>query len=74
MSLAVNVLPNSLGFCISLKQTFFNVITTTLINKYDKGAVVQIATVFRPICHVVCQKSSETRLFRHLSKHVFRSQ
>ena len=30
--------------------------TFTVINKYDKGAVVQIATVFEPIWHVVCRR------------------
>ena len=43
-----------LGFCISLKANFSNGITSTVINKYGTGVVVQIATVFRPICHVVC--------------------
>ena len=41
------------GFCVSLKDTFSIATTFTLINKYWKGAVIQIATVFRPICHVV---------------------
>ena len=44
-----------LGFCVSLKETFCNVFTSTVIDKYGKGAIVQIATVFRPICHVVCR-------------------
>ena len=43
-----------LRFCISLKETFANTITITVINKYAKGAAVQIATVFQPICYVVC--------------------
>ena len=44
------------GFCMSLKGTFFDVITFTVINKYGKQATIQIATVFRPICHVVCRR------------------
>ena len=44
----------TLGFCVSLKETFSNKTTFTVINKYWKSAVIQIATVFRPICRVVC--------------------
>ena len=44
-----------LGFSISIKDTFSNVISFTVIDTYCKGAVAQIATVFRPICHVVCR-------------------
>ena len=43
-----------LGFCISLEETFSNVIISTVTNKYFKGGVVQIAAMFRSICHVVC--------------------
>ena len=46
----------NLRFCISLKETFSNEITFAVINNYGKGAVIQIATVFRPIYHFVCQK------------------
>ena len=35
-----------LGFCVSLKETFSNVTTFTVINNYCKGAAIQIATVF----------------------------
>ena len=45
-----------LGFCISLKGAYFIVIIFTVINKYCKVAVVQIATVFRPIFHVVYRR------------------
>ena len=38
-----------LGFCVTLKKNFSNTTTFTVINKYFKGAVIQIATVFRPI-------------------------
>ena len=44
-----------LPFCISLKETFSNDINFTVSNKYGKGAVVQIATVFQIICYVVCR-------------------
>ena len=43
-----------LRYCISLKESFSDAITFTVINKYNKGAVVQIATVLQPICYVVC--------------------
>ena len=45
-----------LGFCISLKETFSNAIIFTVINKHGKGVLVQVATVFRPICYVVCRR------------------
>ena len=45
-----------LRFGISLKETFSNAINLTVINKYGKGAVIQIATVFKPISCVVSQK------------------
>ena len=38
---------------MSVKETFSNVITFTAIKKYSKDAVVQIATMFPPICHTV---------------------
>ena len=43
-------------FCISLKETFSNPITFTVINKYGKGAVVHITTMFQPSCYVVCRR------------------
>ena len=42
-----------LGFCVSLKDTFSIATTFTVIIKYWKFAVIQIPTVFRPICRVV---------------------
>ena len=46
-----------LRFCISLKKAFANAITFKVINKCGKRAVVHIATVFQPICYVVCQRA-----------------
>ena len=43
----------ALGFCVSLKETFSNATTFTVITKYWKGAVIQSAEVFRSICRVV---------------------
>ena len=39
-------------FFISLRETFSNGIAFTLINRYGKGAVVQISAVFWPVEHV----------------------
>ena len=36
----------ALGFCVSLKETFSNATTSTVINEYYTGAAIQIATVF----------------------------
>ena len=52
-----------LRFCIRLTETFSNAITFMVINKYDKGTVVQIATVFQPICYVVCPSVPEKTTF-----------
>ena len=38
-------------FSILLRETFSNSIAFPLINKYAKGAVVQILTVFVPVYH-----------------------
>ena len=43
-----------------------------MINKYGKGDVVPVSTVFGPPYHDACPKVSETGLFRHLFKNVFR--
>ena len=40
---------------MSLTQTLSNSIMFNMINKYGKGAVVYIETVFRPVYHVACQ-------------------
>ena len=36
---------------VSLKETFRDSIALPLINKYGKGAVPQIQTELRPVCH-----------------------
>ena len=43
----------ALEFCVSLKETFSNATTFTVIKRYYKSGVLQIATVFRPIFLVV---------------------
>ena len=51
------------GFCILLRGTSSNSIAFPLINKYAKGAVVQISTVFGPIYHVAFPKVFWKRIF-----------
>ena len=41
-----------LRFCISLRAPFSNLVVSTVINKYDKRAAVQISTVFWEVYHV----------------------
>ena len=72
LSSAVNVLTNSPKILHITRKTFSNWIALTVISKYGKGAVVQNSTVFRPASHVTCPRvHTKTRLFRHLSNHVF---
>ena len=54
MPWAGNVLTNSLKILHSTKIDFFQLNELTVINKYGKGAVVQIATLFEPVYHVAC--------------------
>ena len=44
----------------------------TAMNKYGKGSIVDISTVFGPFCHVFFEETSKTPLYRHLSTHLFR--
>ena len=45
-----------LRFCISPRETFLTLIVFTEVNKYDKGAMGQISTVFRPVYHVTFRR------------------
>ena len=56
LSLAANVLTNSPKILQITKRDFFNSISFTVINKYDRGAAVQMSTVFGTVYHVACQK------------------
>ena len=40
---------------MSLRVTFYNSISFTLINQDNKGASVEIESVFRPFYHVACR-------------------
>ena len=59
-----------LTFWISLRETFFNSIACAVINKYSKGGVAQVSTVFGPPYDVLVEGSSETALFKHLFDYV----
>ena len=51
---------------MSIRETFSNSISFTVINKYNKGAVMQISTVFGQFTMLLVQRCSETGLFKHL--------
>ena len=55
-SLAVNELRKSLkNFHVS-KSDFSNSITFRVTNQDDKGALIKIESVFKPVYHVPCQE------------------
>ena len=54
------------GFWILLRETFCNSTAMQLINKYAKGAVVQISVVFGRACHVAFP-----RVIRNLAFYTF---
>ena len=43
-----------LGYCVSLKETFSDATTLRVIDKFCKGAAIQIGTLFPPISRVLC--------------------
>ena len=55
---------------MSIRENFPNTIYLSVTNEYNKGAVVQISTVFGHVNILLLEASSETRLFRHLSDYV----
>ena len=69
----INMLKNSLKILhfIWRRETFSKSIAFTLINKYGKGAFIQISTYLGPFTMLLFEGSSETRLFRHWSNQVF---
>ena len=64
---------NSLKSFESLREIFSNSIAFTVINKYGKGGVVQISTVFGPPYMLRQDKSSERGLLRGFFSHVSES-
>ena len=56
LSPAVNVLRKGVkNFHVS-KNNFCNSITFTVITENDKGALIKIESVFRPVYHVACRE------------------
>ena len=55
MSLAVNVLKKGLKNCHVSKSDFCNSITFTVITQDNKGALIQIESVFFHVYHVACR-------------------
>ena len=45
-----------LRFCMSLTVTFYKSIAFTVINKYGKGAAMQISTMFGRVYHVAFRR------------------
>ena len=43
-----------LRLCMSVRVTFYNLMTFTLMNEYGKGAGVDTESVVRAVYHVVC--------------------
>ena len=70
---AVSVLRNIVNTRVSLREIFSNFTTFTLINKYSRGGVVQISTLFGRIYIWFSEVCSERGLFTDLIDHVFRS-
>ena len=68
---AVIVLKTVVIFCLSLRETFWNLIAFTVINIYGKGGVIQSSALFDPFTMLLDEGSYETRLFTHLSHNVF---
>ena len=54
LSSAVNVLRKALKKIQVSKSDFFNSITFRVITRHDKGALIKIESVFRPVYHVAC--------------------
>ena len=54
------------------KRDVFHSTFSTVINKYDKGAVMQLSTIFGSIWYVPCRRVLQTGLFTDVSNLVFR--
>ena len=61
----------ALAIFVSLAETFSNATTFTVINKYWKGAAIQIATVFRHICLVCLSKAPLKHGFLDIYLNIF---
>ena len=56
LSSAVNVLRKRLKYFHVSKSDVCNSITFTVIIEDDKGALIKIESVFRPVYHVACRR------------------
>ena len=56
LSSVVNVLTHSPKILRITKRDFCDSISFTVINKYNKGAAVQITTVFETVHYVACPR------------------
>ena len=63
-SSAVNVWTKSFETFHVTKSDFSILTTFTMINQYDKGALIKIEPVFPPVSHVVCQADVSNASFQ----------
>ena len=56
LSSAVNVLRKGVKNSHVPKSDFYNSITFTVITQDDKGALIKIESMFRPVYHVACRE------------------
>ena len=54
-----------------MRETFCNPMDLAVINQYAKCAMMLITTVLRTVTMLLLEGSSETRVFRDFSDHVF---
>ena len=65
---AINLLTNTSRISDTLRRTFSNSLFAKVMKQYDRSDVVQIFRLFYMLTVARC---SETRLFRHLTNHLF---
>ena len=63
LSSAVNVLRKGLKNIHVAKIYFFNSITFTVITQDNKGAVIKMESVFRPVYYVACREVASNGSF-----------
>ena len=56
LSSAVSVLRRGVKNFHVCKSNFFNSITSIVITEDDKGGLIKIESVFRPVFHVACRE------------------
>ena len=63
LSWAANVLTSSARFYMSVIETFSRSISLPVTSEYDKGAVMQISTVFGHVYHDACWRVLSNRTY-----------